>query len=226
MKKIPQKCHILTTFSPKWLTAANIFENFQASRKKKSNSSKMSSNLMLFTQLLFKNSIEIVFRFVHSSSVSCILKRGENGFLQCKNGENLSLTALKHCAAKCCSTDFCLQVCLPIRAQFLRFVHTEIEKKNSKCKVGGEVRNTFTTEPVYIELPPVHQHRRGGKVSQRGPPGVFGLCEREVNKKLIHRLALVAGQASCLRGSGARSTHSSPALSVGRRWLVSDSATS
>ena len=30
-------------------------------------------------------------------------------------------------------------------------------------------------------------------MSERGPPRVFGLCEREVNKKLIHRLALVAG---------------------------------
>ena len=62
--------------------------------KKKSNSSKISSNLMLFTLLLFKNSIEIFYLFVHSSTVSCILKLGENRSLRCENSENLSLITL------------------------------------------------------------------------------------------------------------------------------------
>ena len=46
---------------------------------------------MLFTLLLFKNSIQIFYLFVHSSTVSCILKIGENRSLRCENSENLSL---------------------------------------------------------------------------------------------------------------------------------------
>ena len=49
---------------------------------------------MLFTLLLFKNSIEIFYLFVHSSTVSCILKLGENRSLRCENSENLSLITL------------------------------------------------------------------------------------------------------------------------------------
>ena len=49
---------------------------------------------MLFTLLLFKNSIEIFFQFVHSSTFSCILKLGENRTLRCENSENLSLITL------------------------------------------------------------------------------------------------------------------------------------
>ena len=50
---------------------------------------------MLFTLLLlFKNSIEIFFQFVHSSTFSCILKFGENRTLRCENSENLSLITL------------------------------------------------------------------------------------------------------------------------------------
>ena len=49
---------------------------------------------MLFTLLLFKNSIEIFYLFVHSSTVSCILKLGENRTLRCENSENLSLITL------------------------------------------------------------------------------------------------------------------------------------
>ena len=49
---------------------------------------------MLFTLLLFKNSIQIFYLFVHSSTVSCILKLGENRSLRCENSENLSLITL------------------------------------------------------------------------------------------------------------------------------------
>ena len=49
---------------------------------------------MLFTLLLFKNSIQIFYLFVHSSTVSCILKLVENRTLRCENSENLSLITL------------------------------------------------------------------------------------------------------------------------------------
>ena len=50
---------------------------------------------MLFTLLLFKNSIEkFGYLFVHSSTFSCILKLGENRTLRCENSENLSLITL------------------------------------------------------------------------------------------------------------------------------------
>ena len=124
--------------------------------KKKSNSSKISSNLMLFTLLLFKNSIQIFYLFVHSSTVSCILKIGENRSLRCENSENLSLITSNSVWLTVVQKNFVFKfVYLFVHRSTVSCIVFGTLKKFSKCQVGGEVRNTFTTEPVYTHFPPV-----------------------------------------------------------------------
>ena len=162
---------------------------------------------MLFTLLLFKNSIQIFYLFVHSSTVSCILKLVENRTLRCENSENLSLITLNivwltvvqktfvskivylfvHSSTVSCIlkigenrslrcensenlsliTSNSVWLTVVQKIFVFKFVYLFVHrstvscivfgtlKKFSKCQVGGEVRNTFTTEPVYTHFPPV-----------------------------------------------------------------------
>ena len=94
--------------------------------------------------------------FVHSSTVSCILKLGENRTLSCENSENLSLITSNSVWLTVVQKNFVFKfVYLFVHRSTVSCIVFGTLKKFSKCQVGGEVRNTFTTEPVYTHFPPV-----------------------------------------------------------------------
>ena len=138
-----------------WLVCTYLLPSYKM-KKKSQILTKISSNLMLFTLLLFKNAIEIFFRFVHSSTFSCILKLGENRTFRCENSENLSLITLNIVWLTVVQKNFVFKfVYLFVHRSTVSCIVFGTLKKFSKCQVGGEVRNTFTTEPVYTHFPPV-----------------------------------------------------------------------
>ena len=44
-------------------------------------------------------------------------------------------------------------------------------RKNPKCKVGGKVGNTFTTEPVYVDFAGVNFYTRVKRFNRKAPQG-------------------------------------------------------